>query len=85
MIGKLDPVPAAKHIAGMVTAGYVTEEYAVGYLAQNATQSDAALLRDGMIRAQADPDALPLVIALLGRAAHLAANPPPRRPPLTTT
>jgi hypothetical protein len=69
----------------MVTAGHVTEEYAVGYLAENAAQSDVALLRDGMIRAQADPDALPLVVALLERAARLAANPPPRRPPITTT
>ena len=85
MIAKLDPVKSAKRVAGMVTAGYVTEEYAVAYLAENAGQSDVALLREGVIRAQADPDVLPLVVALLERAAHLAANPPPRRPPLTTT
>ncbi len=85
MIAKLDPVRSAKQVAGMVAAGHVTEDYAVAYLAENAALSDVALLRDGVIRAQADPDAVPLVVALLERAAHLAANPPPRRPPLTTT
>lgn len=64
----------------MVAAEYVIEDYAVAYLADDSAQSDAVLLRDGAIRAQADPDALPLVVALLERAAYLAVNPSPRRP-----
>ena len=48
-----------------------------------------AVLCDAVIRAQSVPDVIPLVVALLdraaGRAAELAADPPKRRPPITTT
>lgn len=79
MAPKMDLVQDAKHVAGMASQGHVTEEFAVRYLADVVGKLDAPRLRDAAIEAKNDPDAIPLVVALLERAAELAADPPQRR------
>jgi hypothetical protein len=76
---KIDLVQDAKHVGDMASQGHVTEDFAVRYLANIACHGDVSRLRDAAIDAKNDPDAIPLVAALLERAAHLAANPPQRR------
>lgn len=76
---KIDLVQDAKHVAGMASQGHVTEEFAVHYLADILGHLDVSRLRDAAIEAKSDPDAIPLVVALLERAAEVAANPPKRR------
>jgi hypothetical protein len=76
---EIDLVQDAKHVAGMASQGHVTEEFAVHYLADIVGHLDVPRLRDAAIDAKSDPDAIPLVVALLERAAELAANPPKRR------
>lgn len=75
---RLDLVDSAKHVAGMAVQGHITEAYAVKYLATNAGDSDLGRLRDAVIAAKEDPDAIPLVAALLERAVRHVENPPPR-------
>ena len=76
---KIDLVQDAKHVAAMASQGHVTEEFAVRYLADIAGHHDVPRLRDAAIEATGDADAIPLVVALLERAAELAAHPPERR------
>ena len=78
MAPKIDLVQDAKHVAGMASQGQVTEDFAVRYLANIVGHGDVPRLRDATIDAKNDPDAIPLVAALLERAAELAANPPKR-------
>ena len=69
----------AQHLAGMVSAGHVTEAYAVAALVGWA-QRDPAKLRDAALTVRSDPDALPLAVTLLDHAAQVASAPPrPRR------
>ena len=79
MAPKIDLVQDAKHVAGMASQGHVAEEFAVRYLADIVGMLDAPRLWDAAIEAKNDPDAIPLVVALLERAAELATNPLQRR------
>ncbi|HEV7629162.1 MAG TPA: hypothetical protein VGO89_21940 [Streptomyces sp.] len=79
MAPKTDLVQDAKQVAGMASQGHVTEEFAARYLADIVGHLDVPRLKDAAIEAKNDPDAIPLVVALLERAAELAANPPERR------
>ena len=79
-VGGWDPqrlVQDAKHVAGMATAGYITEDHAVNYLALNVGVGDPVRLREAAYLIKQDPDAIPLAVAVLERAVLLAENPPP--------
>src|SRR5215207_101759 len=54
----------------------VTESYAVAALV-DWSRRDAPALREAALTLRSDPDALPLAITLLDRAAEVAAAPPP--------
>ena len=71
----------SRHVAGMANSGWITEQHAVEFLADAAAR-DPALLRDAALHAQDDPDAVPLVAALLDRAVTAAQTPFPTPRPL---
>jgi hypothetical protein len=74
-----DLISSAKHVASQVTPGYVSEDFAVRYLARTEAQYDVAALQAAAIDIKADADALPLAVALLERAIEYARNPPAPR------
>lgn len=71
-------VQSAKHVAGMAASGFITEDHAVAYLADNIGGNEPVRLCEAAILIKQDPDAIPLAVALVDRAVLLAQNPPPR-------
>jgi hypothetical protein len=68
----------AQQLAGMVSAGYITEAHAIAALV-DWSRRNPAIPRDAAWTLRSNPDALPVAITLLDHAAEAAAAPPPTR------
>ena len=69
----------AQMMPEIIDRGQVTWDHAAKVLATEVSE-DVALLREAALKLRSDPGAVPQSVALLDRAAELAALPPPPTP-----